>query len=335
VWEIRNNTPFESRGVVVIDKTGQRHWVVVVKATFAIDEKGNLEIADEQVPPTVAPEYRGEPGTSSLLYEQDLIAAKPRTDVYLNGVAHAPGGRPRTEVEVALKTPAGTKVVIVRGDRTWRGGVVGAPQPSEPRPFVEMPITYERAYGGYDNKDPDARKHRLYEQNPVGTGFVTKPEHRLGMPMPNIEWPGKDFETAPAGFGAVCSYWQPRRAFQGTYDDAWMKTQKPLLPVDYDPHALQCAPRDQQTNGHLRGGEAFAMTNMHPSRPVISFSLPRRNFGLLTVVGSKQLPHQAEIHTIVIEPARPRVIVTWHSMLSCHRDIDDIDYTVVIEKRRI
>jgi hypothetical protein len=334
MWEIRNNTNFAVAGLITVDKTGERHWVVIVKGTFAIDENGRTQLAEEQVPLISVPRYRGEPGSSSLIYEQDLVAVKPSTDIYLNATAYAPGGRPCSEVEVTLRSPTGQKALVARGDRTWRSTVLGI-QPSTPEPFVKMPITYERAYGGFDRHDSDERKQRMHDSNPVGTGFVANQRHRIGQAVPNIGRPGTGAEAEAAGFGALCSYWQPRRAYQGTYDDAWVNTQKPLLPSDYDRRALQCAPADQQATGYLRGGEVFALTNMHPTRPAISFLLPKHHFGLLTTIGERRLDHHGRITTVVIEPDHPRVIVTWHSVLSCHRDIDNIDYTVVIEKRQI
>lgn len=333
MWEVRNETSFAADRIVVIDKHGVRSWVVVIKGTFDIQPDGTLKIADEQLPPTVAPEYRGKDGESSLRYEQDLIAAKPRTDVYLDAVAHPPGGRPCTELAVGLRTPWGQKTLVVRGDRIWERNLMGVIEPSPPRPFVAMPIVYERAYGGYDRQDPDPSEHRLYRANPVGTGMFTRGAHRLGKLMPNIGLPGKPYDSGPAGFGALCSYWEPRVAYQGTYDARWIEHRRPLLPEDYDPLALQCAPVDQQVAPHLRGGERFGLVNMNPRLPAIDFELPKRYFGLTTAIGSKRIEHRAKIDTVIIEPEHPRVIVVWHSQLACHHEIDDIDFTLVTEKR--
>ncbi len=335
MWEIRNETPFAADRTIVVDKNGSRGWVVVIKGTFAIKPDGVLAPADEQIPPMLAPEYRGDDGESSLVYEQDLIAAKPRTDVYLNATAHAPDGRRCTEMVVGLRMPWGQKTLVVRGDRTWERNLVGVVEPSPPRPFVEMPITYERAYGGYDRQDPDASKHRMRAGNPVGTGMFTRGAHRLGRLLPNIEWPGQRHDAPPAGFGALCSYWEPRAGFQGTYDAHWVERRKPLLPDDYDAQALQCAPADQQAKSHLRGGEVFGLVNMNPRRPAINFALPKHYFGFTTVIGRKRREHRAKLSTVIIEPEYPRVMIVWHSILECHHELDDIDFTLVKEKRYV
>lgn len=334
MWEIRNETRFAAAGGVVVDKNGEEHWAVVVKGTFDIQPDGNLRVADDQVEPKVAPEYRGDPASSSLVYDQDIIGAKPRTDVYLNAKAYAPGGEPTTKVVVGLQNPLGDKPLVARGDRVWGQSLLGL-VPSGPEPFVEMPIIYERAYGGYDHEDVKVKKHRMSVFNPVGTGVFSRRSRRRGKLMPNIEHKGTKLTKHAAGYGALCSHWQSRARYQGTYDTEWMKKRRPLLPEDYNPLALQCAPADQQFHPHLRGGERFGLLNMNPNWPVLSFKLPNNRFWFATRIGPKKLDQRATMDTVVIEPDYPRVIVVWRSILSCHRLIDDIDFTVIGEKRRV
>lgn len=330
MWDLSNPTRFAADRTVVIDKTGQKHYVVVVKGTFDIRPGGETSIAEEQVGPVAKPEYLGDDGASSLVYEQDLIAAKPRTDIYVNGSAHGPHGRPTTRMTVGLSTPAGTKSLIVLGDRRWERNLMGIIEPTAPLPFVTMPVVWERAYGGHDREDPDPAAHRLDPRNPIGTGFFTRPAHRKDKLLPNV-LPASGDEAQPAGFGAVCSYWQPRMSYQGTYDAAWMKAKKPLLPDDFDPQWLQCAPTDQQCGPHLRGGEPIGVVGMTPGG-TLRFELPKHYFAFTTHIGRRELEHRAQIQTVVIEPDHPRVIVVWHSTLSCHHDIDDIDFTEIVEK---
>lgn len=334
MWELKNKTAYPAERTVVIDPKGERHWVVVVKGTFDILPDGTLAIADEQVPPTMAPEYRGEAGESSLLYEQDLIAAKPHTDLYLNATAHAPHGRPTAEVIVGIRTPMGTKSLVVTGDRAWEPNLVGQVEPTPPLPFLTMPITYERAYGGYDRQDEDPSRHRLHPFNPVGRGMLTRRAHRRGQPLPNVGFPGQAMDAGVAGFGAICSYWRPRIDHQGTYDAAWVEHQKPLLPLDWSPLNLQCAPVDQQREPHLRGGEPIGLFNLTPGG-TLQFPVPKHYFAFITKIGSRLHQHRAKINTVIIEPDHPRVMVVWHSTLSCHHDIDDIDSTTIREKRYV
>ena len=71
---------------------------------------------------------------------------KPGTDIYLNAVAYAPNGRPSTRVKVAFQVGGLRKELVVYGNRTW-SRAVGGVVPSAAAPFLEMPITYERAFG--------------------------------------------------------------------------------------------------------------------------------------------------------------------------------------------
>jgi hypothetical protein len=331
MWALHNHTPFAAERTIVVDENGARHWVVVVKGTFDIRRDGSVARSEEQVEPKVAPEYNGEDGQSSLRYEQDLIAAKPRTDIYVNGQAHAPGGRLTTKVTVGLQTPLGNKALVVHGDRVWERSLTGQLEPSLPRPFVQMPIVYERAFGGFDQQDPDPTAHRLYDKNPVGTGFFTSRAHRRDRLLPNVERPGAPLEDEPAGYGALSSHWEPRLRLHGTYDARWLETRKPLVAADYDPQARQCAPADQQAGPHLRGGERFGLVNLDPTGS-LSFALPKHYFAFTTFVGPRRHEHRAKLDTVIIEPDHPRVLVVWHSSLACHHEIDDIDFTEIIEK---
>lgn len=331
MWALHNQTPFAADRTITVDVNGARHYVVVVKGTFDILRDGSLALAEEQVEAKAAPEFTGDDGASSLLYEADLIAAKPRTDILVNGKAYAPGGRPATRVTVGLQTPLGNKALLVHGDRVWQRGLTGQLEPTPPAPFVEMPIVYERAFGGYDQQDPDPSRHRLYDKNPVGTGFFTARAHRKDQPLPNIELPGRPLEAEPAGYGPLCGHWQPRLRLWGTYDARWMEARKPLLPTDFDPLALQCAPADQQVGPHLRGGERFGLINLDPTGS-LGFDLPKHFLAFSTFVGKHRHEHRAKINTVIIEPDHPRVMVVWHTSLACHHEIDDIDYTEIVEK---
>lgn len=331
MWELRNRTPFSADRSFAIDKTGARSYVVVVKGTFNVAPDGKLSIADEQIPIEAAPRYRGEPGESSLIYEQELIAGKPRTDLYLNATAQSPSKRV-TEVTVGIRTPAGSKALLVKGDRRWERSAIGTIRASRVEPFETMPIIYERAYGGYDQLDPDPRKQCMDRRNPVGVGFYSDAAHRVGELLPNIERAGSG--ECVAGFAALCSYWEPRIRYQGTYDADWVETQKPLLPSDYDPQFLQCAPTDQQFSPHVLGGQLIELFNMTPTG-FLRFALPKHYFAFTTYAGKKQMEHRAMLSTVIVEADYPRVIMMWASSLECHHDIDAIDYTTISEKEYV
>ena len=301
-----------------------------MKATFDVHADGRLTLAEKQLEPLRAPEYRGAPGWSSLRFDADVVAMKPTTDVVLNGTAYAPGGRPSTEFSVTMRVGPIEKSLRVRGERRWKQGAFGI-GPSTAEPVVSVPIVYERAYGGYDRTAPDPKHHRLDTRNPVGCGIAAEADTLIGAAVPNFEYPdGAVAKRGPAGFGAIDNFWSPRRELAGTYDDAWRRSRLPLLPADWDPRALLCSPIDQQPASHLRGGEEVELVNLTPDGR-LRFTLPKIHLTFSTRIGRRSAEHRARLATIVIEPDHPRVIMSWLTTLTCRTDVDDLDVTAIRE----
>ena len=331
MWALDNRTPFKAERSWARDRDGVHQWLVAVKGTYAIGSDGGLDLADEQVDPLLAPEYHGEPGASSLRYDADLTLPKPTTDVVLNATAHAPGGRPGTNFPVAFRVGATEKTLQVVGLRTWQMTVFGT-KPSSPEPVVEIPIRYEYAYGGFDQADPDPKNQRMDPRNPVGCGVAARSDDRIGRRAPSFEYPNGSLEGAgPAGFGAIDSFWSPRRERAGTYDAAWEESRLPLLPVDWDPRALLCAPEDQRPATPLRGGEPVVLLNLTPGG-LLQFELPKVYLTFETHFGSRVESHRGRLATVIIEPDYPRVILVWLTALPCTTDVDYLDATVIDEK---
>jgi len=81
--------------------------------------------------------------------------------------AYAPGGKPTERVTVSLRVGATHKKL------TWSEIGSGKTEhwdlrPSRPQPFTVMPISYDTAFGGFDNLNPDPSKHQAYVSNTVG-----------------------------------------------------------------------------------------------------------------------------------------------------------------------
>ena len=134
---------------------------------------------------------------SSLRIEPQTAFMKPATDVILHGRAYA--ASPQTaEVLVGIRIGSLSKVARVVGDRflVRRGGTQRIAGPS---PFETIPLVYERAFGGWDRREPDAMQHRCEPRNPVGLGYRA---HALApddeVPLPNIELPGNPLRGCPA-----------------------------------------------------------------------------------------------------------------------------------------
>jgi hypothetical protein len=198
-----------------------------------------------------------------------------------------------------------------------------------------MPIIYERAFGGAGVMTGETRNQRE-ERNPVGTGFAVAPEHLLNQRAPNVEHPNALISSwnrrpQPAGFGPIARDWQPRLAFAGTYGETWERERMPLLPQDFDERFYLCAPADQQAQGYLHGGEPVELLNLTPGG-ALRFNLPRVALNFRTAFDTEAVNHRGILHTVIIEPEFPRVIMVWHTMLACHQKVLKLEATTITQK---
>lgn len=339
--ELINATRMAAEYTVAIDASGRELLVVVIKGTFRItDEPGAaVHLHDVQLPPTMSDEFFGEPGLSAPKYEVDFAARKHRCDVLLNAAAHAPGGRPSTRVAVSVRIGPWSKSFDVVGDRTWVPGIPGLSRTSAV-PFTTMPITYDRAFGGTDDKHPDPSRHAAFMANPIGRGFhkQTAREYIEGAPLPNTEESGNpvtgfDGNYRPMSFGPIGRHWHPRASYAGTYDQQWLDDVFPFLPADFDERYFQAAPLDQQLPKAV-GDQRVTLVNLTPSgrsdfvlphfdAPVHIF--PRRG---------KREDMTAELDTILLEPDTSTAALTWRLTRPLRRDVFEISEVLVGKKGR-
>jgi hypothetical protein len=337
MWALANNSPFAAERSWIRDYNGAEVWLVAVKGTYVIQPDGKLELASRQEDVYRVPIYSGKPGLSSLLYESDLVHTKAATDVILHGQAYAPNGAPATQVDVTMRLGEVSKTLRVVGDRGWKQSIMGLTL-TEPEPFLTMPLCYERSFGGTDRESDDPRRHGREGRNPVGVGFAMDRDHLLGQSAPNIEHPGEMITSwkqrpRPAGFGPIARDWSPRVELSGTYDDRWEQERFPLVPADFDERHYLCAPEDQQFQDRPRGGEEIELRNMTPAG-VLRFRLPRVAIGFEThFTGGESKHHRGVLHTIILEPEVPRLLMVWHSMLPCHTQVLKLEKTVITVKR--
>lgn len=330
MWAIRNFTSYKVASGWGRDQDGVHEWIVAVKGTFAIDAAGRASIADAQVEPLQLPEYTGEPGASSLRYDADLVARKPTTDIVVNGTAYAPGLRLTREFGISMAVGPVRKQLRVVGHGSAGGGRASP----KVEPLDRVPLAYERAWGGHDDADQDATRHRLDTRNPVGCGLFP-PAGPAEPRWPNFEYlDGNPKNRGPAGFGPIDSHWSPRRELAGTYDDAWRQTRHPLLPSDWQPRSRQCAPTDQCPEHHLIGGEPVELRNLTPDG-LWRFALPKVALGFQTrfaVPGGWRIrEHTGRLSTVVLEPDLQRVLMVWVATLKCPGEIDYLEDTTVCE----
>lgn len=312
--QLRNETAMAAEVLVLPDADGVETVAALVKGTFdlrRLDLSGTPALADGQRPVALADEHHGDPERTSIRIASDLTLGKPGTDVLLTGTARAPGGRPVAWMDVSLVLGPVRKIVRVIGERAWDRGAA-----TPPRPFERMPLTWERAFGGGDGGETD-------ERNPVGRGFASADRPDDGAPLPNLEDPFHPLRAwgdapPPAAFAPVAPHWLPRRAFAGTYDDAWRRTRAPYLPADFDPRFFRAAPDGLTAPGGLTGGEAVTVEGVAEDAP-LRFVLPRACPAVDFRVDAGCESPVPRLETVLVEPDEARVVLVWRAALPCGR----------------
>jgi uncharacterized protein YjbI with pentapeptide repeats len=200
----------------------------------------------------------------------DAGMPKPRGEVLVAGRCYAPGGNAVPAARVRLRIGSIDKTLAVFGDRFWRRRLGVFHRISDPRPFTEMDLGYENAFGGSG-----------FKRNPLGKGYA--PADGEGgekvHPLPNVETPRDLIDSPrkrpePAGFGPLDQTWPQRMKRAGTYDKRWQRERFPGLPEDLDWAFFNAAPEDQQVEGYFEGDDTFAIHGMHPEKAVVEGRLP-------------------------------------------------------------
>ena len=321
--EITNRLPFKVEVLHLGNSDGDPVATAVIKATYVIGVD-DLTLAEEQQSIFPAGQSHGEPGKTSYRYEPECAYFKPSTDVVLIANAVAPRGN-ATQVEVDFSVGSLRKRAIAFGDRFWFSGFTGV-NLSGPARFEEMPIIYERAYGGWDRSHPDPIRHFKDERNPLGCGFQKKfarAEDRL--PLPNIEDP-KDLicdmnsQPNPIGFGFTSPDWHPRATFAGTFDATWMEQRMPALPRDFDSRFFNAASSGLVSAGYLRGNEPVRIVGCS-TEPVVYFSLPGTSPPACRfhINGQASQAMRALLDTVVVNMVDRIVTLTWRSHVQLPR----------------
>ena len=261
---VHNWTPFAAQASPSVNGEGRDVLVVCVAGTFVMEEPPR--IAHEQVAPPLEDVYWGKPGASSLRVAGQTTYYRPGTDIYLEGFAWTPGGRPAERSRVDVRVGPCRVTAIITGERTWTRGLAGL-RPSPPRPFTQLPLRYEFSAGGPD--DP---------RNPVGRGYGSA-QAAEGQPLPaieSVESPCERWEDRPppVGFGPIARQWQPRLGFAGTYDSQWVESRAPLWPGDLDPRFFNAAAPALVASEGLVGDEVVQLEGVSPDGP-LAFRLPR------------------------------------------------------------
>jgi hypothetical protein len=333
---LENLTPFAAISLPSMAPDGTDLLLVVVSGRFELPPAGRSRAepprpSEDQREVRLADTYNGPPDASSLRYEGQSAPLRLATDVLLVGQAWAPRGVAAKRVDVTLAVASHfTKSVAVFGERVFTQGL-GVATPGAPRPFVSMPIVYERAFGG---AEPGDRMPREFEpRNPVGRGFFKSASDALYQPVANVEDPrnligSSGDRPAPMGFGPIARSWQPRVRFGGTYDQRWIEELMPNWPPDFDPRFFQAAPLDQQVHGYLRGGERVAVGGASPEGD-IHFEVPKERVLLKGYFHGRIERKLMVLDTLLLEPEDGVFTLTWRAAFALPKGMFEHQYSVV------
>lgn len=320
--QLDNNTPFEAELSLLNDESGVDTLYIIVKATF--EDRGGWTVSEEPHAVWQSDCYYGEPGASSLRYPSEQHLGKTATDVLVEGNAWGKEAQAVCRQTVGVSVGSLSRELAVFGDRVWQGGRI-----SSPEPFVQMPIRFERAYGGSVQRDD---RWVVYdERNPVGRFAVSRcsPEEAEGQPLPNIEHPQALLQSVsdnpePVGVGAVAPNWLPRTRHVGTYDQQWRLTRAPFAPEDFSRRFFNVAAPGLMYPGWMEGGEPFSLSGMHPEG-IWHGHIPRVNLSVKAARGGGVSALEPRLETLLFEPEQRRLAMTWRAEMQCPKKVLDIE----------
>jgi uncharacterized protein YjbI with pentapeptide repeats len=247
---------------------------------------------------------------------------KPRGEVLVYGSCHTPNGKPLPVSYVRVQLGAVDKKLAIIGDRYWRETAWKDPC-TEPAPFTEMPLGWDRAFGGPD-----------YAKNPLGRGIAGEGGR---VALPNVEHArglitSPSQRPEPAGFGPLDVAWPQRTGLAGTYDGRWLEEGFPGFARDTDSAFFSTASADQRIVGFFRGDESFVLENLHPTRARIAGTLPRvaaRTFVRARARGREFESVTMRLDSVVLLPEKEIGILVFRGTVDVEED-DAADVTHVL-----
>lgn len=320
-------------------------FAILVKRTYDIQPDGRILRAAIDRPLTLIDEYydHGDATWATVKYEMDLWPYKPATDVVVIGTAYAPGGQPVYMMDVAVDVAGRNKTIRVVGDRTCLYRDRRPPAFTDPAPFKQMGIRYERAYGGKDVQSlPDLPFY--YPRNPVGTGLALKNQPGVieGLQLPNLEDPTDlltpervvleeptrwNRQPLPQGFGWYPRTCYPRSSFVGSVPafvppgEVMREEQIGLVPArqvdqarqfklpSYDPR-FNTGASPGLAMPYLHGNEPVRLTNLTPDG-TLHFALPGESPRLMLDIGLGENELAPVLHTVCIRADDRQVDLVW------------------------
>ena len=282
--QVENHTPFP---VIAFEKHGRAGHifdVIAFKMTFRLKNGYYADLDDEQAGLIMADEYYGEPETSSLKYETDLVLYKRNADIHVIGSASPVGGS-GTQWMAGIRVGYFSKRLTLSGPRYWRYENRRWQQ-GQPENVSAVPLRYELAYGGAWPAGDRPEDKQIFSANPLGCGYYPNIRHldiaqeyrapQLTRFSQEKEEISHDIGTicTPQGMGPISRWWQSRLQYAGTYDNNWIENCRPFFPDDFSEHFYNSAHPELIYPTHLSGNEPIVLEGLLPEARRMVTGLP-------------------------------------------------------------
>jgi len=199
--------------IVKVEREDGRYAVILAKRTYKI-ERGRCVLAppEEQNPicfQEIPYADLEPPMVSSIIAADESMGFKIATDLIIQGSAYAYDNNTR-KTTASVRFGNVERSIIVHGARHGDFDIMGKPCFSEAEPFEEVPLRWDKAYGGFDmiafkrrgvpwirRDNPKADFHPLavtpyhYPRNPCGSGYLLDLDEESfhGLRIPQLEHP--------------------------------------------------------------------------------------------------------------------------------------------------
>jgi len=313
LWQLSNNTPFAAHARFLRDHTSATHWCVWIKANFLVDQDGKViwqkDIRSDLL---ITPHTTEIEGNSIILQESDLVLEKSATDITLSGYAVCPPASDPPFL-VSVSVDQWQKILQVNSHKVWRR--MRGSQTLKQMHKEKIHIGWQNTFGGSVKSDD---KEFVFEENPIGKGFVAEGDLPDEVVMPCLSYPGEDHARPsrsgrPASLLPVPKSWMPRRSFAGTYDQKWSKLRSPILPKDFNTEFYHSTTADQRFHGYIAGGEVVRLKNIHWHNEASAppFKLPHFVFNVKIRFDGEWIDMTMKAHSLHIEPSEAKFSLTW------------------------
>ncbi|MEO7242695.1 MAG: DUF2169 domain-containing protein [Variovorax sp.] len=326
-------------------RAGECLFSVLVKRSYRIVQGHAAQRSERDAPLRLTDQYydNGDPEWSVVEHESEVAPFKSATDLVIIGKAHAPRGMAVESMAVGVRIGAQQKVLQVTGDRScqWRADM--APVFSDPEPFLEMEIRYDRAYGGRDQKS-DPNLPFFYPRNDMGRGVALRNVREAveGLALPNIEapddlltpervviddplrWPS---QPLPQGLGWRQRTWYPRSALIGSLPaflqpgTVTAEEAMKLLPANHVALSRQMRLPPFEAQFHNGASFGLLLPTLKPDESIslrgltqggaLDFQLPGETPRIALDTGTGDHELESRIHTVSIRPDDLELDIVW------------------------